>query len=190
MKSLTPQLRNRAAQHLTRQLMRKAPRDVATSRGAGQDSGALRLIKSRDQRVAVDVGDFFEEVRLEMTTDRRRGSQNALCLCRHALHPALEHDAHGVGQLDILEVELAHPLLTRVEQASFFLQMAKQLGNEERIATGVIGERSCESGRRVGLAERRQQALHVGLRKRAQHDRVSEPLADELIERRLDRPEA
>ena len=167
MKSLTPPLRNRAAQHLTRQLMRKAPRDIATSRGAGQDSGALRLIKSRDQRVAVDVGNVFEQVRLEMTTDRRGGSQKALCLCRHALQPALEHDAHAVGQLDILEVEFAHPLLARVEQASFFFQMPKQLGNEERIATGVIGERSCQSGRSVGLAERCQQALHVSLRKRA-----------------------
>src|SRR5262245_25314665 len=64
--------------------------------------------------------------------------------------------------------------------------MTKQLGDEERIATGVIGERSCESGRRVGLAERCQQALHVGLRKRAQYDRVSEPLADEFLQRRLD----
>ena len=38
---LPPQLRNRAGQRLAGQLMRKAPRDVATSRGACQDSGLL-----------------------------------------------------------------------------------------------------------------------------------------------------
>jgi hypothetical protein len=49
----------------------------------------------------------------------------------------------------------------------------------------VIIERSYKVWPEVGLAERCQQTLHVGLRKRAQHDRVSEPLADELIERGL-----
>ena len=107
---LTPQLRNRRRQHLAGQLVREAPRDVASSRGAGHDAGPLRFVERRHQRVAVDVGDLFEQVRFEMTSDHRRGfAQHALPCRRHALQPALQHDAHRVRELDIIQVEIARP---------------------------------------------------------------------------------
>ena len=133
------------------------------------------------------VGDLFEQVRLEMPADHRRGSQHVLRFGRHALHPALQHDAHRVGELDIVEIEVARPLVARVEQPSFVLQVPEQLGDEERISAGVIGELPHEPGWRVWLAERGEHALHFGVRKRAQRDRAGVALADELIERRLDR---
>ena len=67
------------------------------------------------------------------------------------------------GTLDIVEVEIARPLVTRVEQPSFFLQVPEQLGDEERIAAGVIGERPHEPGRRVWLAERCEHAAALRL---------------------------
>ena len=126
--------------------MRKAPRDVATSRRAFQDSSLLRFIQRRDQGIAVDLGDLFEQIRLEMTADHRGGSQHVLCFRRHALYPALQHDAHRVGDLDRIELEIARPPVARVEQPSLFVQVPEQLDDEERIAACVVGELPHDSG--------------------------------------------
>ena len=64
--------------------------------------------------------------------------------------------------------------------------MPEQLDDEERIAAGVIGKLLHELAGGWACRARRASILHVGVRERAQHDGAGVPLADELIERRLD----
>src|SRR5687768_4732482 len=64
--------------------------------------------------------------------------------------------------------------------------MPEQLDDEEWIAARAIGKLLHETGWRVWLAERYEHTLHVGVRKRAQHDGACLSLADELIERCFD----
>ena len=78
-------------------------------------------------------------------------------------------------------------MVARIEQTAFVLQVPEKLGDEERIPAGVIGECLHDLRRRIGRAECGEQGLHVGLGEWLQCDRTGVTLADELIERRLDR---
>ena len=121
-----------------------------------------RLVERRDQCVAVDFGNLLEQVRFEVPADHCRGPQHVQRLRRDALQPALQHDPHGVGDLHVVEVEVARPVIARVEQSALFLQVPEQLGDEERIPAGVIGELPHEPGRRVGRPSAASTRLHFG----------------------------
>ena len=122
-----------------------------------------------------------------MPADHGRRPQHGQRIWRDALHPAVQDDPHGVGDLHRVEIELARPVVARIEQTAFVLQVPEKLGDEERIPAGVIGECLHDPRRRVGRAECGEQALHVGLGEWLQCYQTGVTLSDELIERRLDR---
>src|SRR6185503_19960802 len=73
-----------------------------------------------------------------------------------------------------------------VEHPPFFLQVAKQLRNEKRIATGLIMKLAYESRGRIVVRECCEHATHVGFGERAKRDRTLLSLTDKLSDRRLD----
>jgi hypothetical protein len=130
--------------------------------GSFDDAGPLGFVQRSDQGVTLDARHVFEQIRLEVPPDHRGGFQYVLRLRGHPLQPAFEYDAHGVGELDLVEIELARPLLIGVEQPSFVLQMTKQLGDKKRVSTGVVGESVYEPGWRMRRAEGGQHAGNLG----------------------------
>ena len=137
------------------QLMGEAPRDVASSRGAFQDAGLLRLVQRRHQCRRCR---FRPHLRADRVRKWRpitcRGSQHvqgfrqtraatgAPARCRTVSGTSTSSKSSG-----------ACPVIARVEQPAFFLQVPEQLGDEQRIPAGVIGELSDDRRRRVWLSE-------------------------------------
>src|SRR5688572_29227051 len=96
--------------------MCKTPRHILTTRRSLEQTHAFGLIEGRDQRLAVDTSHGFEQLELEVVADHRGEGQDALGLGGDTLHPPLEHGSHRLWDVDVVEVEIASPLFTDVEQ--------------------------------------------------------------------------
>ena len=95
--------------------MLEPPRDLATPGRSFDDAGPLGSVQRSDQGVTLDARHVFKQIRLEVPPDHCGGFPDVLGLRGHPLQPAFEYDAHGVGELEFVEVELARPLLIGVE---------------------------------------------------------------------------
>src|SRR5262245_2431901 len=187
MNPLPTQVWDLAGECLTGQMMNEAPREITASRRTSDNLSALGLIECRNQPLSVDLCHFFEQVGFELPTDHRRDPEHVLCVRGHTLQPALQDHAHRSREVAFREIEIACPLISRVEQSALIPQVTEELDNEERISAGVFGKRAHEARRWVGLPETGEQIMHVDVCQRRHGHRTGAALADEAIERGLER---
>ena len=118
--------------------------DEAVAAGAAghfrEDAGAKRLLHRLQQPLAGEVGDPLEDSQVELPSDHGRDGEDATALSRQAGNPLADHLAHalrdGKSRAGTLEATIGG-------------EQVDELGEEERVALGLLKDRPHQVSRRA-----------------------------------------
>ena len=149
--------------------------------------GPFRLLEPVDQLVLARARDRLEQRDVEDAPDERGRREELAGLVAQPFQPPADHQPHGLGNVELRDVDVGAPVTLRVEQAALLEQVLEHLLDEEGVAVALVVDRTDQPFGRLLAGQRAEHRRHAPALETPQGQPLREPAAAEVFDRARER---